>query len=773
MKGQSAAIALLVACAVSVFVGAVATYRSLNRSQLSYYQEYQFADVFARLKRAPESLTGRIERIPGVSVAYTRVVADASLEVPGFNEPVTALIVSIPGDTQPPLNMLHLRSGRLPVPGAGNEVLASEAFANAQRIAPGDTLTAVINGRRHKIMVTGVALSPEFVYQVRPGDLMPDDRRYGVFWMPRRPLAAAMNLEGSFNDLAIRLAPGAVEKQVLADLDALLGQYGGMGAGGRDRHVSHRFLSDEIRQLKSTAIVVPSIFLGVAAFLLNVVFSRLISTQREQVAALKAFGYGNLEIGVHYVKLVTLIVIIGALVGIYGGYLMGSGMTRMYASYYRLPVYQYGVDIPSFALAAALAITAGVAGVAGSVRRAVSLPPAEAMRPEPPASYKPTFIDRMGFGRFLPQAPRMILRNIERTPLRTFLSALGIAFSVAILVIGSFFEDSLDLIMDLEFRQAWRGDVTVTFVSPVPARAAAELSGLPGVTEVEPFRAVPAVLRAGHRSYHTAITGMVPEPRLRRLLDGDGRPVAIPANGIMLTRKLGEILGVVPGDTLLVEVLEGTRPVRSLQLSSFSDEIIGVSAWMDIGALDRLMGTAPLVSGAFLAVEKEARPALYRELSRRPGVAGVTLRDAMLKSFQDVSADNILIFSSVLIMFAMAIAAGVVYNGARVSLAERERELATLRVIGFTRAEISAILLGELAVQVALAIPLGCWLGASLSKLSAIGVESDLFRLPVVISGSTYMFAIMTVIAASAVVALTVRHRLDHLDLVSVLKSKE
>lgn len=772
-KGQAFAIALLVACAVSVFVGSVATYRSLVRSQRVYYDHYQFADVFAQVKRAPDSLKARIEKIPGVSLVDTRVVADATLEILGFDEPVTALLVSIPADGPPPLNMIHLRSGRLPAPGSLDEVVVGEGFAEGQRLRPGDAIMATIHGRRQRIVISGIGLSPEYVYQVRPGDLMPDNRRFGVFWMLRPALAKAMDMDGAFNNVTLRLAPDAVEKDVLAELDRLLEPYGGLGAGGRDRHVSHRFLSDEIRQLKSTAIVVPSIFLGVAAFLLNVVLSRLIGTQREQIAALKAFGYANLDIGLHYLKLVALIVIVGSIFGIFGGYQMGAGMTKMYAAYYKLPVFLYGVDVTSFVLALLLALGAGFLGVTGAVRRAVRLPPAEAMRPEPPATYKPTFVERLGLGRFLSQAPRMILRNIERRPVRTFLSSLGIAFSVAILVTGSFFGDAMEWIIDLEFRLAQRSDVTVAFVQAVPARSALELTSLPGVREVELFRSVPVRLRVGPRTYYTGITGMPSEPRLRRLLDGDGRPVAIPAEGLMLTRKLGQMLGLRLGDPVEVDVLEGTRPRRVLHIAAFSDELTGVSAYMSLDAVRRLMDEQDLVSGAFLIVDEQARPALYRELNRRPGVASVTLRQAMLKSFEDIAAENLLIFSSILVAFAIAIAAGVVYNGARVALAERERELATLRVIGFTRAEVSLIMLGELAVQVLMAIPLGWWMGAMLSKLTAVGSESDIFRIPVVISSWTYFFSAAVVVAASLLVALAVRHRLDHLDLVSVLKSKE
>jgi putative ABC transport system permease protein len=773
MKGQAVAIALLVTCAVSVFTGSVATYRSLLVSQHGYYKAYAFADIFARLVRAPEALGEKIAAIPGVASVETRVTADAALEIEGFSDPVTALLVSIPADGRPRLNRLHLRSGRLPAPGAAFEVLVGEAFAKAHRIRPGDTLAAIINGRRQRLVVTGVALSPEHVYTVRPGDLMPDDRRFGVIWMPRGPLAAATNMAGAFNDVTLRLVPGAKEIAVVAAFDRILAPFGGFGAGGRDQNVSHRFLSDEIRQQKSTAVIVPTIFLGVAAFLLNVVMSRLVSTQREQLAALKAFGYSSLDAGLHYLKMVAIIVAAGCVPGAVLGWLMTEGMMAMYADYYRLPAYIIESEPWLHAAAFAIATVASFAGVLGAVRRAVSLPPAEAMRPPAPPTYRPTLIERLGAGALLSHTGRIVARNIGRRPVRALLSAFGIACSCALLMSGLFFEDTMTHMMDLEFSRAWRGDLAVAFHRAVPARAAFDLAHLPGVGEVEPYRAVAVTLKNGHRSYNTAINGYVPNPRLRRLLGPDERPLAIPENGLMLTRLLAEKLDLAPGDTVEVAVLEGARQVRRVAVTALSDELLGLQGYMTMESLNRLLGERDLVSGATVMAAAPERASLFAKLRRMPGVAGVTIREMTMKTFNDMMAQIILVFAGILFLFAVVMTAGVVYNSARVSLAERERELATLRVIGFTRGEVSRILLGEIGVYTVAAIPLGFLLGWGLCWFAAWGLENDIYRVPLVFERSTFGLSAAVVIAATAATALAVSRRLSRLDLVEVLKTKE
>jgi len=773
MKGQSLAISLVMASGVATFVMALCTLESLQRNQQTYYDRYRFAHVFAQLKRAPQTLAGRIERIPGVAQAETRVVVDVNLDVPGMAEPAVGRLISIPERGRPKINDIFLRSGRYIEPRAEGEVLVSEAFAVAHGLQPGDTVRAVINGKRDELRIVGVALSPEYVMQIRQGDLLPDPKRFGVFWMGREELAAAYDMEGAFNDVSLRLMRGASLPEVMRRLDDLLAPYGGIGAYDREDQISHRFLSDEIRQLRTMGMLAPSIFLGVSAFLLNIVMSRLVRTQREQIAALKAFGYSNVEVGLHYLEFVLVIAIFGVTLGTLFGTWLGLNVTKLYTEFYKFPIFHFQLD-PRVGLTALLiAAGAAVGGTLGAVRRAAKLPPAEAMRPEPPSDYRPTIIERMGVGAFLSQTARMVLRNLERQPVKAMLSCVGIAMACAILVLGAFSEDALDYLIDFTFFQAQRQDMTVTFVEPTTADAQYAVNHLPGVLYSEPFRSVPARLRAGHRSRRLGIMGIESETDLYRLVDQDEQALAVPQDGLLISAKLAEILQVEVGDQLTVEVLEGERPVRRAPVAGIIRDLAGLNAYMSTAALHRMMREGGALSGTFIAVDSIYADELYRELKQTPQVAGVAVKTASVESFQDTIAENMGIMRTFQVMFACVIAFGVVYNAARISLSERSRELATLRVIGFSRAEVSAILLGELGAITVVAIPIGLGIGYLLAAFLVMGLDTEQYRIPLIIHLDTYAFAAMVVILATIFSGLVVRRRIDRLDLIGVLKTRE
>jgi putative ABC transport system permease protein len=773
MRGQTLAICLVIGCGVATFVMSLTTVESLSVTQSTYYERYHFADVFSHVKRAPLSLEARIAEIPGVSRVQSRIVADITLDVKGLAEPAVGRLISLPDRGEPVLNRLYLRSGRMCEPGRKGEVVASEAFVLAHKMKPGDRVTGILNGRKEELIIVGVVLSPEYVFQIRAGDLLPDNRRFGVFWMPYSELAPAFDMDGAFNDISLSLMPGASEEEVLRRLNRLTAPYGGDGAYGRYEQVSNRYLSDEIKQQKATGMIGPIIFLSVAAFLLNVVLSRLISTQREQIAALKAFGYTHWEVGLHYLKLVLVIVVIGVGLGTATGAWLGKGLTEMYAQFYRFPVFYYRFHIGIVSLALLVASVAAVLGTIGAVRRAVKLPPAEAMRPEPPADYRPTLVERLGLQRFFTQPARMVLRHLERKPVQALLSITGISLATAILVLGSFSEDAIIYLMEFQFRMNQRQDVMVSFIEPASARALHEVEHLPGVQFVEPFRSASVRMRHEYRSKRLGIIGLPLERRLNMVLDRNEKPITLPSQGMVISEALAELLQVGVGDLVTVEVLQGKRPVCEVPVVGLVDDYAGTNAYMNIETLQALLGEGRTFSGAYLAVDPAQTKTLYRTLKGVPKVAGVTVQSAALQSFQDTVAENLLRMRVFNVIFASIIAAGVVYNTARISLSERSRELATLRVMGFTRGEISAILLGELTVLTLVAIPAGLVLGYAMAALATAALATEMFRIPLVVFHSTYAFATTVVLVAALGSGLLVRRKLDHLDLVAVLKSRE
>lgn len=773
LRGQALAIALVVACGVATVVTTRVGYESLRASQADYYARYRFADVFARLERAPESLRVKLATVPGVAAVHTRVVAEVTLDVPGLAEPATGRLVSVPERRVPVLNDVHLRRGRWLEPGRRDEVIASEAFADANGLELGDRIGAVLNGRWQALRIVGIGLSPEYVYELLGTNLFPDNRRFGVLWMSRDALGPAFDMDGAFNDVSLRLLPGAREQEVIARVDRLLERSGGLGAYGREDQISHRFLSDEIRQNRVFGTVLPAIFLGVATFLLHVVLSRLVATQREQIAVLKAFGYGPLRIGVHYLELALVCVALGSLAGVALGLWWAAEINRLYGQFYRFPVLRFAPSGTVVAIAVGVSALAALGGAASAVRRVLRLPAAEAMRPEAPARFRPGWLERSGLAARLPASARMIWRNLARRPLRAGLTGFGLALAVAILILGHYFVDAIEYLGEVQFRLVQREDVTVTFHDPRPARARYELAALPGVLRAEPFRVVAARLRHGNAERRVAVVGLASDAELRRIVGSDLAAIPVPAEGLVLTAKLAEILRVEPGDQVVVEVLEGERPVRAVRVAALADELIGLSAYMDARALHRLMREDATLSGAFLRVDTAALPRLYAELERMPAVAGATTRLAALRGFEDTLARSLGVFTTVLVTFAAVIAAAMVYNAARIALSERGRELASLRVLGFTRREVALLLLGEQALLTAAALPLGFWIGYRLCALIAAAYQWELFRMPLVVSDRTYGFALLVVAAAALLSSLAVRRRLDRFDLVEVLKARE
>ncbi len=768
VRGQVIAISLVLAAGVATYVMAASTLDSLQRTQARLYREFRFPDVFAGMKRAPDGVLAQVAAIPGVANVEARVAAPANIELAGYGQPVSGLIVGLPhGEAQ--FNLLHLHAGRMPEPGREREALVSDGFAKAHKLRPRFPLQVTINGRRRMLEVVGVVSTPEFIYQLAPGSIVPDFKTYVVVWMDGRALEGAYDMTGAFNQVAASLQRGTRVEDVVAAMDAILRPYGGLGAQGRKDQVSHRYLSEEFKQLTMMATLFPAIFLSVAAFLLNVVVSRLMTTQRSQIATLKAFGYTTGAVAVHFLKFTAVIVLLGTVLGIGGGAWLGGGLSRLYMDVYRFPYLDYSLRPVVIGISLAVGLVAAGAGTLVAVLRAAGESPAVAMQPANPGRYRRSLFETA----WLSQPTRMILRNIERRPVKSLLSVIGVAMSTAILVLGGFWGDAVDYMVFAQLRRAQLDDVTVTFIGPVSTRAMYSLLSLPGVTYAEPTRAVAARFRFEQRTYRTALQGMEPEGRLRRLLDTRLEPVTLPEEGVLLTDHLAKMLGIRPGEMLTVELLEGSRAVREVPVAGVVSEYIGVSAYMRRDTLNRFLREGDSATGAFLSVDSRALPELYARLKKIPAVAGSAERAQVLRSFYETLAAQMLTFAFFNTLLASTIAIGVVYNTVRISLSERGRELASLRVLGYTRSEVSYILLGELTVLVFVAIPVGLVMGRGLAGVMAGSAQTELFRIPMVVEPSTYALAALVVAVATVLSAFTVGRKINHLDLVEVLKARE
>lgn len=772
IRGQVLAIAIVIAGGVATLVMSLGTFYSLDETRRAYYERYRFAHVFGHAKRAPEWVGRDIGRIPGVAAFETRIVQEVVIDIAGMDEPARGRVISL-GPKSRRLNDVVVRQGREPVPNRPDEVLVHEAFAEAHHLAPGDSLYVNVNERRRKLDIVGVALSPEYVYAIGPGEIVPDSRHFGVLWLNRKTLEAAYDLKGAFNDVTLTVSRGTGRAEVITRMDQLLDPYGGTGAIGREDQISDAFLTSELEQLENMTGIFPPIFLAVAAFLLNIVIARLVQTEREQIGLLKAFGYTNRRLGWHYFKFVSVITALGVLIGWGVGGWMGREITEIYAELFRFPFLYFALNPGVFGIGALVSIAAAGTGAYAAIRRVVRIAPAVAMTPPPPTTYRRGLAETLGFAKAPSAVTRMILRHIFRWPVRAGLTVVGISSAVAILVMSLFFFDSVDDMMEMYFFDTERQDLNLVFVEPRAASVRYLLDDFPGVLSTEPYRVVPARLQFGHRRERVGLRGLEADAILSRLVDMKRQTVDLPPEGLVLSRKLADLLGAEEGDRVKVSALEGRRPVRDLPVTRVVQQYIGVMAYMDRRALNRFMLEGDVVSGANILTDSYFEPDLFAELKETPALLGLNLRRSAYQTFRELIEEHLYTMISFYVIFAALIAVGVVYNSARISLSERGRELASLRVLGFTRREVALIVVGELAVLTFVALPIGCAFGYALAALMVDLFDTKLYRIPLIILPSTYGYSICVVLLASTASAAVVARRVATLDLIAVLKTRE
>lgn len=773
IKSQAFAVALVMACGLAMMIMTRSLIRSLDTARASYYEQFRFGEVFAQLKRAPLSLSDEIARIEGVAAVQTAIALQVTLDLPGVAEPARAEINSVPDRTPPELNRLYLRSGHLLSLESRHEVLVGEAFAEANRLHPGDTISAVLNGRKLPLRIAGIVLSPEYIFEAPAGAALPDNRTFGIFWMRYEEIAEAYSLRGAFNKVALRLAPGASEPRVISELNHLLAPYGSLSAYGRKDHPSHIRVSDEIRVLQVLSFGFPLVFLSVAAFMTNAVMSRQIQLQREQIAILKAFGFSNGQVGLHYLKFAFVIVGGGILLGALGGILLGHRLVEMYHLFFRFPHLDFLLSWETLIVAAGVSAFAALVGVSGVVRRAVNLPPAQAMRPDPPASYRPALLERSGFAQRLTLSVRMALRNLERKPWQAVLTCMALSLATAILIIPNAFRDAVSYVLDFQWDLVQRETVSVRMVEPGPVRALADFRHLPGVVRAELSRSVPVELRYGQRARRLAVVGLPAGSELTRILDAAQRPKSLPPQGIVLSRKLAEVLGVRLGESLEIRVLSEKRPVRLFPVADLAEDFSGMIAYMDFDSLNRLLGVGDEMTGARLTVAAGSWPQFLQAVKEIPRAAGVSIKDAMRESFRKTTAESIGLIQTLYSVFATVVAFGIAYNSARISLSERQRELATLRVLGFSQAEVGGVLVMELVILAVLAVPFGLGLGSILAKGILTSVNTETVRLPLILTAANYAYATSVITLATGGSLWLACRRLNGLDLVGALKAQD
>lgn len=764
-KSQALTITLVIASGIAVYLTSLSAYDSLLVSRNNFYAEYSLSEGFVSLHKAPESVVLDISKIPGVSYAEGRIIKDIVLDFESESIPSGGRIVTLTEG----LNRLALLQGRLPR--EKDETVISEAFSLANQLEPGSKLTAVLDGKKKILTVSGIALSPEYVYVFRPGGFLPDDKHYGILWMEKESVEEIFDMNGAVNDIIFDFGTDIERNSILKEVDLKLTRFGGLGSFDRDKLPSHSFLRDEFKQLRTTAYSIPMVFLGVAAFLLHIVSSRMISKQREQIATLKALGYGNRSIAFHYLKIILFVCIIGSFLGIIFGYYLGTQMVDLYGDYYKFPNLKFLFD-PRLAIQGILiGIISGMAGSLLSIRKATSLQPAQAMRPPTPENFSKSFLEE--YWKDLPVVYRIAIRNLTRRPGRTLLFILGVSSSVMIMILGLFSRDTMNSILKIQFEDLQRDTVTLNFQNAIPSDSILELAKKDGILLAEGYRAVPIRIRYGNSSKEIVLTGMPKNSSLRRLINEHGQNVPVPEDGILLNSGLAKKFGIHKGDKIQLEVLEGQRIKTEVEVTGIINEILGQGAYKEIQSLNRLLREGDQVNIAALWTDSSKEEALLNELKSYPKISGMSTRVRTLKIFYELMSKSVLATSLIIMIFACIISVGVVYNTALISLSERAFELGSLRILGFTKTEVFIILSGELTIVILASLPLGCLLGYFSGYGILNTVETEGFKIPLFVSPKTYVISIFTVLITSLFSFWILYVKIKSLDLISVLKVRE
>lgn len=767
---QLAAAVLVLVAGLSMLVMAAGLMAGLVRARDDFYQHKRMADLAAGAVRAPQALGPRLAAIEGVLAAETRVSGLATLDLPWREQALSARILSLPDIGAPLVNDLHLLTGRWPEPRRAAEALVSSAFADANQIRPGARLSALIRGKRQVIEIVGVADSPEFVFMAPPGEIFPQADRFGVLWLRREGVARALDLDGAFNDVALRLTPDANPAAVAAAVDDLLRPYGGQGAYGRDRMLSDRFVSEEMQQLRTMSRLLPLVFLVVAAFLVNITLSRLVATERSNIGLLKSFGFSSFTVGWHYAKLALLVGALGGLGATLLGVWLGRLLIDTYAAVYRFPDLGYRLEPAVPALALAIGIGAALLGAAGAVLRAVRLAPAVALAPPAPMAFQAVGLDRALQG--LDARSRIVARRILRFPRRAATTALGMAAALALLIMAATFPAATREMLRVSFDLVNRQAATLTFAEARGFDVLTDLARLPGVIAIEPARVREAIFRHGSVQMREQLIGLVERPGFNRLLDEELRPILLRGDGVTLSRRLADKLSARVGDIVRIEMTDGLRKARDLPVAAIADTWIGGSAYMEIVAMGRAFQEPARLSAAHVAVDPARQAELDQAVRRIPSIAAISFTANARASQEALFEQGVGFLAYLFHAFAGLMAVGVAFSAARITLAEQERDLATLRVLGFSTRECMAVLLGEMAILALVAAPLGLLLGWLLSLGLMKAFETDLLTLRLVVIPADYAFAVVFVMLCAAATAIAVARGIGATSLTETLKAR-
>ncbi|HUT95747.1 MAG TPA: ABC transporter permease [Thermoguttaceae bacterium] len=772
------AIISIIAVGVACYVSMGAAYHNLTEAKRRYYRQCRMADFWVDLKKVPLAELDALAELPGVAAIRPRIGFYATVDLEHVTKPLNGMVLSLPARREAVINDVVLRRGGYFTDRRENEVIVNEAFAARHGLKPGDWIRLVLNNRRQELFIVGTAISSEFVYLLQPGSLAPDAEHFGVFYLKQTYAEDVFDFDGAANQIVGRLDPQVRPDptELLAGAERLLSPYGVFSTTPLGDQVSNKFLSQEIEGLKVFAVIMPCIFLAVAAMVLNVLLRRLAEQQRTVVGTLKALGYSDRQVFVHFLKFGLAVGLAGGLVGCGAGHWLAEGLTYMYRQVYEFPELVNRFYPELLLIAVGISLGCAVLGSLQGTRAVLRLKPAEAMRPKPPKKGGAVLLERVGwFWSRLSSGWRMVVRGVIRSRMRTIAGVFAAAMGSAILVNGFMMMDAARYLVDYQFKWILRSDVDLALKDERTEDALREAARLPGVDWAEPILNVSCTFQNGPFRRKGAITGIAPDARLTVPRDLEAAPIPVPSTGLVMSRKLAEVLHLKRGDLVTVRPTKGLRRERQVPVLQISDSFFGMAVYADIHYLSRLVHEELALSGVQLTTDRNPAhiDALYRELKRMPALQGVSARRDMIANLEKILVEQMGILITAFVLFAGVVFFGSILNASLISLSERQREVATLRVLGYGPWQVGSLLLRESMIVTLVGTFLGMPIGYGLSVLTAMAYDTELFRFPVIATPGTWIWtlalAVLFGLSAHAVVQIVV-HRMDWLE---ALQAKE
>ena len=773
-----AVVVAIIAIGTGSLIGLGCAQRILEASQSAYYRAYRFADFWVDVKKAPLSAVERIARVPGVEAVATRVIFDVIVDVPGEVRPLTGRLISTPArGFDRCINGICLLRGSGFSDDRDEEVILSEAFAKAHRLRIGDRIQVILNRKRESFTIVGTAISPEYVYMVRgPGDLVPDAKHFGVLYVKDRYAREVLDFQDACNQVTGQLVPGApVDVDLLLEqIDRWLAPFGVLEKTPRHRQASNRFLSDEIRGLGITAAIMPAIFLGVAALVLNILMIRMAQRQRTTIGTLKALGYSNRRVMGHYLMFGVAVGVCGGLAGCALGITMAWGMIEVYRSFFQFPDFVFQTYPDLLTIGIAVSVVFSVLGTLRGVWEVLRLHPAEAMRPRPPERGGRIWLERVTWlWNLFSFDTQLALRNVFRNRIRTFTSIVASALAVSIIFMAMVMYDSFLYLVDYQFEKVSHSDVDIGLRDEESVDALLEARELPAVDYAEPMFGIVCDLRHGPDSRRMSISGLTPDHRLITPMCADGDPIRIPREGLVLSSKLAELLHADIGDRLDLTPVRGRRETVQVRVASIVDSFLGLDCYADQRYLSSLVGEALAVNAVQASINPAELQNLYRRIKDLPNARNLTVRADAKQNIEKTLIETSVFSIGLMVIFAGVIAFGSTLNNALIEIGDRIREISTLRVLGYRPGQIAAMMFRQALVTFTVGVLLSFPLGLAMIHSIASAYDSELYRMPVVVRPVLVVVTLGLAFLFLATAQVFVYRQIKKLDWLEGVKVKE